>query len=75
MTAILMKSLFSLISRWRARGPAATSAKTSSGVHVLVRRLITFGELAVGLLDTRYVRIWIEAVQLVLVVWASDDGM
>lgn len=43
MTAILMKSLFSLMSLCRATGPAATSAKASSEVGC-VRRLITLGE-------------------------------
>jgi hypothetical protein len=64
MTATLMKSLFSRISLCRAKGPAATSAKTSSGVGC-VRLLITLGEVLLAEREILYVCIWIDAVHFV----------
>lgn len=68
-----MKSLFSRISRCRARGPAATSAKASPGA-VCTRRLIMVGGVRCPERDILYVSICIDAVHVVALMVCVRDG-
>ena len=67
MTATLMKSLFSRMSRCRANGPVATSEKTSSEVGC-VRLLMTLGEVLLAAREILYVCIWMDAVHFVALI-------